>query len=233
MNNLAAGIVFDGNGLAQSINAVQMEMNIMDIFAQNIVGFDKVGYQRKEAVVSSFAEYLGSGALSHSTDTQVGRIAITENPLDVALSDKGYFQVLNKDGSIELTRDGRFKIDKDGNLLTQNNQMVLSAGGNPIVLPFVPENVDKITIGLDGKIGVFDSEERGLVPAGVIGVVSEDGSLINTNCIHQGYVENSNVSLEREYIEIANHRRFLTANSTMFKLQNAKLSNAIQTLGRV
>lgn len=233
MNKLAAGIVFDGNGLAQSINAVQMEMNIMDIFAQNIVGFDKVGYQRKEAVVSSFAEYLGSGALSHSTDTQVGRIAITENPLDVALSDKGYFQVLNKDGSIELTRDGRFKIDKDGNLLTQNNQMVLSAGGNPIVLPFVPENVDKITIGLDGKIGVFDSEERGLVPAGVIGVVSEDGSLINTNCIHQGYVENSNVSLEREYIEIANHRRFLTANSTMFKLQNAKLSNAIQTLGRV
>lgn len=233
MNNLAAGIVFDGNGLAQSINAVQMEMNIMDIFAQNIVGFDKVGYQRKEAVVSSFAEYLGSGALSHSTDTQVGRIAITENPLDVALSDKGYFQVLNKDGSIELTRDGRFKIDKDGNLLTQNNQMVLSAGGNPIVLPFVPENIDKITIGLDGKIGVFDSEERGLVPAGVIGVVSEDGSLINTNCIHQGYVENSNVSLEREYIEIANHRRFLTANSTMFKLQNAKLSNAIQTLGRV
>ena len=163
----------------------------------------------------------------------MGRIAVTENPLDVALSDKGYFQVLNKDGSIELTRDGRFKIDKDGNLLTQTNQMVLSAGGNPIVLPFVPENIDKITIGLDGKIGVFDSEERGLVPAGVIGVVSEDGSLVNTNCIHQGYVENSNVSLEREYIEIANHRRFLTANSTMFKLQNAKLSNAIQTLGRV
>ena len=233
MNKLAAGIVFDGNGLAQSINAVQLEMNIMDIFAQNIVGFDKVGYQRKEAVVSSFAEYMGAAALSHSTDTQVGRIAITENPLDIALSDKGYFQVLNKDGSIELTRDGRFKLNKDGNLLTQTDQAVLSSGGNPIKLPFVPESLDKITIGLDGKIGIFDSEKRGLVPGGVIGLVSEDGSLISSNCMRQGYVENSNVSIEREYIEVANHRRFLTANSTMFKIQNSKLSNAIQTLGRV
>ena len=232
MNPLAAGINFDGNGLAQSINAVQLEMNIMDIFAQNIVGFDKVGYQRKEAVVSSFAEYLGTGALSYSTDTQVGRIAVTENPLDLALSDKGYFQVLNDDGSIELTRDGRFKLDKDGNLLTQKNQQVLSAGGAPIVLPFVPDNIDKITIGLDGKIGVFDSESRGLVPAGIIGVVSEDGSIVASNCIRQGYVENSNVSLEREYIEIANHRRFMAANSRMFRIQNAKLANAIQTLGR-
>ena len=233
MDKLAAGINFDGHGLAQSINAVQMQMNIMDIFAQNVVGFDKVGYQRKEAVVSSFAEYMGTNALSYATDTQVGRIAITENPLDLALSEKGYFQVLNSNGSIELTRDGRFKIDKDGNLLTQNDQQVLSTGGNPIVLPFLPESLDKISIGLDGKIGVFDESERGFVNAGAIGVVSEDGSLLNANFIHQGYVENSNVSLEREYIEIANHRRFLTANSTMFRIQNSKLSNVIQTLGEV
>ncbi len=230
---LAAGINFDASGIAQSINAMQMDMDIMGIFGENVVGFDKVGYQRKEAVISSFAEFIGPNALSHSVDEQVGRLALTQKPLDIALSDKGYFQVLSQDGSIELTRDGRFQIDKNGNLLTQANQKVLSAGGFPIVLPYIPESLDKIKIGLDGKIGVFDDEKRGLIPAGTIGVVSTDGSLIDSNCVRQGYVESSNVALEKEYIEMANYRRSFEANRQMFKMQNSKLSSAISRLGQV
>ncbi len=230
---LAAGINFDASGIAQSINAMQMDMDIMGIFGENVVGFDKVGYQRKEAVISSFAEFIGPNALSHSVDEQVGRLAMTQKPLDIALSDKGYFQVLNQDGSIELTRDGRFQIDKDGNLLTQANQKVLSSGGAPIVLPYIPESLDKIKIGLDGKIGVFDEEKRGLIPVGTIGIVSTDGSLINSNCVRQGYVESSNVALEKEYIEMANYRRSFEANRQMFRMQNSKLSSAISRLGQV
>ena len=230
---LAAGINFDAHGLVQSINAMQMEMDIMGIFGENVVGFDKVGYQRKEAVISSFAEFIGPNALSHSVDNQVGRLVMTQKPLDIALSEKGYFQVLNKDGSIELTRDGRFKINKDGELLTQTNQKVLSMGGSPIVLPVVPESIDMINIGLDGKIGVFDKEKRGLIPAGVIGVVSPNGSVISSNCVRQGYVESSNVSLEKEYLEMANYKRSFEANRQMFRLQNSKLSSAISRLGQV
>ena len=230
---LAAGINFDGSGIAQSINAMQMDMDIMGIFGENVVGFDKVGYQRKEAVISSFAEYIGPNALSHSVDEQVGRLAMTQKPLDIALSDKGYFQVQNKDGSIELTRDGRFAINKDGELLTQQGQKVLSSGGSPIVLPFIPESLDKIKVGLDGKIGVFDEEKRGLVSAGTLGIVSTDGSLISSNCVRQGYVESSNVQLEKEYAEVANYKRSFEANRQMFKIQNNNLSSAISRLGQV
>ena len=233
MKPLAGAINYEGGGIAQSINAMQLEMGITSIFSENILGFDKVGYQKKEAVISSFAEYMGINALSYATDDQVGRIAMTERPLDVALSEKGYFQVLNSDGSIELTRDGRFQLSKDGELLTQNNQKVLSTGGAPIILPVIPETLDKITIGLDGKIGVFDNETRGLIPAGTIGVVSADGTIVTSNCVRQGFIENSNVSLEKEYIEMANYKRNFELNAKMFRLQNSKLSNAIQTLGRV
>jgi len=230
---LTAGINFDGHGLAQSLNAMQMSMDIMGIYSENVVGFDKVGYQRKVPVVSSFAEYIGTNALSHNIDNQVGRLVLTENPLDVALSDKGYFQVLNQDGSIELTRDGRFKITKNGDLLTQTNQKVLSLAGAPIVLPFVPDDIGKISIGTDGKIAVFDNQKRGFITAGTIGIVSEDGSFVPSNCVRQGYVESSNVALHNEFIEMATYRRTFQANRQMFKLQNSKLSNAIQTLGRV
>lgn len=230
---LAAGIRMDANGLAQSVNAMQLEMDIMGIFGENVVGFDKIGYQRKDAVISSFAEFMGTHALSHSIDDMVGRLVMTERPLDLALSEKGYFQVLNKDGSIELTRDGRFKINKSGELLTQTDQKVLSAGGNPIVLPYVPETLDKIKIGLDGKIGVFDDKERGQIAAGTIGVFSADGSMVQSNCVRQGFVESSNVSLEKEYIEMSNYKRSFEANRQMFRLQNAKLSNAISKLSTI
>ena len=230
---LAAGIRMDGNGLAQSINAMQMEMDIMGIFGENIVGFDKVGYQRKEAVISSFAEYIGTNALSYSTDTQVGRLVRTGKPLDIALSEKGYFQVVNPDGSIELTRDGRFQLSKDGELLTNSGQKVLSAGGEPIVFPVIPEDVNLVNIGLDGKIGVFDSKKRGLIPAEKLGIVSSDGALVGDNCVRQGYIESSNVALEKEFIEMSNYNRSFEANRQMFKIQNSQLSEAIQTLGRV
>ena len=110
---LVGGINYDGNGIAHSINAMQTSMRIMGIFGENVVGFDKIGYQRKEIVISSFAEFLGADAVSHSVDTQVGRLVATERPLDIALSEKGYFQVLNNDGSSELTRDGRFNLNKN------------------------------------------------------------------------------------------------------------------------
>ncbi len=106
-------------------------------------------------------------------------------------------------------------------------------GGNPIVLPYVPETLDKIKIGLDGKISVFDDEKRGLVNAGTIGVFSADGSIGEQNCVRQGFVESSNVSLEKEYIEIANYKRSFEANRQMFRLQNSKLSSAISKLGQV
>ena len=230
---LAAGINFDASGIAQSINAMQMSMDIMGIFGENVVGFDKVGYQRKEAVISSFAEYIGPNALSHNIDEQVGRLSMTQKPLDIALSDKGYFQVLNKDGSIELTRDGRFKMSKDGEILTQADQKVLSSGGLPIVLPIIPDSVDKIKIGLDGKVGVFDESKRGLIPAGTLGIISSDGTLVSTNCVRQGYVESSNVQLDKEYMEVANYKRSFEANRQMFRIQNSNLSSAISKLGQV
>jgi len=233
MKPIAGAINYEGGGLAQSINAMHLEMDIMGIFSENVLGFDKAGYQKKEAVISSFAEYMGANALSYAVDDQVGRLAMTERPLDVALSEKGYFQVLNSDGSIELTRDGRFQLNKDGELLTQTNQKVLSSGGSAIKLPVIPETLDKITIGLDGKIGVFDSKTRGLIPAGTIGVVSDDGTLVSSNCVRQGYIENSNVSLEKEYIEMSNYKRNFELNARMFRLQNSKMANAISTLGRV
>ena len=112
------GVKYIENGLTASLRAMHVQSELIGMTNENVSGFDKVGYQRRDPVVSSFTEFLGVHGLSSTVDDQVGRIAISPNPLDLALATKGYFQTQSKDG-IKLTRDGRFKVDKDGNFLLE------------------------------------------------------------------------------------------------------------------
>ena len=117
------GIRFCELGVRSSIRAMQVSNKILGITNDNVNGFDKVGYQRKDTVVSSFAEILGVDGVSANIDDKVGRIMVSEKPLDIAIANKGYFQIQTPTG-IQLTRDGRFHLDKQGNLLTLHDDKV-------------------------------------------------------------------------------------------------------------
>lgn len=218
-------------GLHDSIGAMHMQMELMGIGNANVQGFDKVGYQRKDPVVSSFADVIGIHALSAAVDDKVGRIAETLNPLDLAMANKGYFQLLNKDGSIELTRDGRFQLNEKGELLGQEGQKVLTQGGTPIVLPFMPEESKDVKVDRNGKLFVFNKETRKLDYVDTIGVVSSDGKVVLEPDIKQGCLEFSNVNLAQEFLEMLPYRKNFDANRQLFMLQNQALTSAIQQLG--
>ena len=223
------GIFYNENGLTTSIRAMHLDSELIGISNENIGGFDKVGYQRKEAVVSSFAEFLGVHALSTTKDDKVGRIAVSDNPLDIALANKGYFQTESENG-IKLTRDGRFKIGKDGSLLTLENAHVLSSAGTPIQLPFVPQDLKQIKIDKSGKISLFNPDTNKLMNVGQIGVVDTNGILVMDPNVKQGYNEFSNVSLQQEFITMMPIMKNFDANRQMFMLQNANLGKAISQL---
>ena len=228
---LQGGVSLSKTGLGMSISAMHLGMEIIGIGSENVTGSDKVGYQRKEPVVSSFAQYLGIHALSTAVDDQVGRIIVSQSPLDCALSEKGYFQLLHKDGTIELTRDGRFHLDKDGNLLSVKGHNVLSAGGQPIVFPVVPDELKDVKISKEGNISIFNAQTRKMVDAGKIAVVSSEGAIVTEPCVEQQCLEYSNVSLQQEFMELVPVKRNFDANRQLFMLQNSKLSRAIQELG--
>lgn len=223
------GIFYNENGLTTSIRAMHLDSELIGISNENIGGFDKVGYQRKEAVVSSFAEFLGVHALSTTKDDKVGRIAVSDNPLDIALANKGYFQTESKNG-IKLTRDGRFKIGKDGSLLTLEDAHVLSSAGTPIQLPFVPQDLKQVKIDKSGKISLFNPDTNKLMNVGQIGVVDTNGILVMDPNVKQGYNEFSNVSLQQEFITMMPIMKNFDANRQMFMLQNANLGKAISQL---
>lgn len=223
------GRITDDNGLTTSIRAMHLQSEIVGISNDNIMGFDKIGYQRKEAVVSSFAEYLGVHGLSTVNDDTVGRIASSSNPLDFAISNKGYFQVQGNEG-IKLTRDGRFKVDKNGFLLTNSDEKVLANNGCAIQLPFCPKDLKEIKVDANGKIAIFDPTTFALKEVATMSVVTDEGVAVLDPNVRQGYNEYSNVSLASEFLRVVPSIRNFDANRRMFIIQSSSLTKIIERL---
>jgi flagellar basal-body rod protein FlgG len=76
-----------------------------------------------------------------------GQLENTGNPTDVALQGDGFFQVSLPDGTLAYTRDGTFRLDQNGRLVTEDGYPVLP-GIN------VPQNARNLTIGPDGTVSV-------------------------------------------------------------------------------
>jgi flagellar basal-body rod protein FlgG len=78
-----------------------------------------------------------------------GALQSTENAYDMAIQGEGFFRIQMYDGSYAYTRDGAFKVDSDGRLVTSNGYWVLP----DIIMPegFLPET---ITVSQDGRVSV-------------------------------------------------------------------------------
>lgn len=224
------GVRFCEPGMRASIRAMHVQSEILGMINENVEGFDKVGFQRKEPIVSTMTEYIGIHGLSSTVDDQVGRIMVSKNPLDIALANKGYFQVQSPNG-VKLTRDGRFKLDKYGNLLTLEDFPVLSDAGLPIKLPVVPDNIDKVTVNSKGLVRVYDKNTNKLVDAGVLGVVDANGMAVLKPEVKQGYNEYSNVTLQNEFLAVKPVIRNFEANRQIFLIESSNLQKVISQLG--
>jgi len=92
---------------------------------------------------------LGSGVRVVATEklhTQ-GSIQQTDNSLDVAISGRGFLQILMPDGEINYTRDGSFKLSSTGEMVTSNGMPL-----EPSIT--IPDDALSISIGQDGTVTV-------------------------------------------------------------------------------
>jgi flagellar basal-body rod protein FlgG len=78
-----------------------------------------------------------------------GSLQDTGVPTDMAIAGDGFFRVQLQDGSYAYTRNGAFKVDETGRMVTSEGYWVLP----DIVMPenFLPES---ITVSKDGRVGV-------------------------------------------------------------------------------
>src|SRR3954447_15898606 len=88
---------------------------------------------------------LGTRAASNEIIFTQGNFSQTENPYDVVIQGRGFFQIRRPSGEIAYTRSGAFHIDKEGSLVTQDGDLL-----EPQIT--IPKEAQTVTIAPDGTV---------------------------------------------------------------------------------
>jgi flagellar basal-body rod protein FlgG len=176
---------------------------------------------------------LGTRTSSNEVVFSQGAFSQTDNPLDLVIQGKGFFQVRRPSGELAYTRAGTFHLDRDGNMVTSE--------GNPLEPAItLPPDAQVISIGSDGTVSYTQPNQTAAQQAGQIqlanfpnpaGLNSLGGNLFSPTdasgdptvgvpggqegmgTVMQGYVEQSNVSVVEEFINLIVAQRGYEANS--------------------
>jgi len=256
-------------GLYTSALGMTSQMQRMDVVSNNIANVNTVGFKRDGVAAQPFTERMAqrlddpaiSGVLrllgrSHPmgvmnpgvfidevfTNFASGGLRATNGPLDVALTDEGFFvfTATNSDGSEteKFSRDGAFTLASDGTLMTMTGSRVQGQGGGNIQIP-----VGIITIDDNGRIFSnneyvdtirlvnFSNPESLRKTRGAYWVVTEESEMIDYNGrVEQGFLENSNVSAVNEMVELIALHRAYEANSRMVQIHDETLGRAVNEI---
>ena len=217
----------------------------MDVIANNIANVSTPGFKGEQMM---FVEYLndavGKDDVSFVQDIAVvrdfreGNFSRTANPLDVAISGKGWLEVDTPNG-MRYTRNGHLQIDAKNTLTTASGHPVLGENGRPINMP---PNGGNIVIAPDGTISVdnqrvdrlklvnFDNEQL---------LRKDSESLYSTDAptlpapqakVAQGMIEESNVKPIVEITNMIGAMREFQSAQQMIEEEHKRQLTAIDTL---
>ena len=208
------------NGIEIMANAAIRQISRLNCVTHNIANVNTPGFKaecfrflNRNAAGGTDAGRPAQGSAT-TVDYSRGIMQKTGNVLDLAIDGKGFFTVQTKAGAA-YTKDGRFTLNKDGELVTQAGDYVLGRGGKIVI------KGSDIRISQDGVISVDGDEidalkimgfrePSALVKRGV-GFRNPDnlaGAEEEKNAhVQSGYLELSNVQVIREMVEMINIQR--------------------------
>ena len=248
--------------IAQQINIDVISNNIANV---NTTGFKKSraefqdllsqtikapGAQVSQGTYQPTGIQIGLGVRNSAIQriNTAGIFQSTDNPTSLAISGEGFFQIQMDDGTIAYTRDGNFKIDANGQLVTTDGYQLI-----PQIT--IPQDATEITVTAGGKVtvrqpGTAELTEVGTIelvrfpnPSGLLaagknlfletgasgtpvqGTANQEGY----GSIEQGFLEGSNVQVVEELINLISAQRAFEANSNVIRASD----EALKTVNRI
>jgi flagellar basal-body rod protein FlgG len=252
-----------------SKTGMEAQQTQLDTISNNLANVSTNGYKRSHAVFedlmyqnlrqagSNNSEQatlptglqvgLGTRAVATSRMFSQGNLQQTGNSLDLAVRGHGFFQVQLADGTTGYTRDGSFQVSPQGQLVTNNGEVV--APGITI-----PAGAQGITVGADGTVSVSIAGQTapqsvgqlqlanfvnpaGLEPRGqniftetaASGAASTGAPGQNgMGGMTQGFVETSNVNVVEELVAMIQTQRAYELNSKAIQTSDQMLQKLSQ-----
>ena len=146
---------------AQDTNLTTISNNLANVsttgFKRDRAEFQDLLYQikRQPGAQSTQDSELPSG-LQVGTGVRIvgtqknftaGSLQTTEQPLDMAIDGRGFFQILQPDGTTSYTRDGTFHLDSNGQIVNASGFAL-----EPAIV--IPNDAQTFTVGNDGTVSV-------------------------------------------------------------------------------
>jgi flagellar basal-body rod protein FlgG len=210
------------------------------------------GVETAEGVLIPEGIQIGHGVRTSAISRSFvqGNLIQTVQPLDMAIQGEGFFKVTLPGGEIAYTRDGSFKRDVNGNIVTVDGYML-----DPAIT--IPEDTVEITVTTDGVVSALQAGTptptnvgtlelaRFANPAGLDSRLGRNlyletpasGTPVEAQpesegcgSVLQRYIENSNVNVVEEMINLIIAQRAFEANSNVIRTSDEmlQLANAIR-----
>jgi flagellar basal-body rod protein FlgG len=238
-------------GLYSAAAGMAAQQDRMDSLANDVANVNTPGYKRLRVgfrdliyqesgrgAQTGVRTGTGAAAMSLGRGQAQGALQQTGNPLDLAIQGPGFFQVRRPDGQLALTRDGNFRLDGNGRLVTQQGDLV-----QPAITAPRGTTPDQLKIASDGTVTVGTGRPLGRVQ--VVDVASSDGlqplgdnlftptqasgaarPAARGTSLAQGTLEMSNVAMADAMVDMMDAQRSFELASKAISMQDQILGVA-------
>ncbi len=188
------------------------------------------------------------------TKFSTGGFKVTDNPLDIALSGPGFYEIATPNG-VRYTKAGSFKLSSEGKIVTSEGYPVLSKGAEGEVSDpagreiNVSEHEGALHVNDRGDIYVGDEKiaQLSIVEFADLNQIRKVGSsnfenknlaknpgleAVNTQA-KQGMVETSNVNPVQEISNLIRANRMFEQDLKAMKTVNEMLSKEVNEIGKM
>jgi len=249
-------------GIYQSAAGLQVNQYRQEVLSNNLANVATTGFKHDLAVVRERSvasrEDLADPALTDPTFDQLtggslvaptytsfeqGTVEHTGNKLDVAIFGEGFFSVLDGD-AVRYTRDGRFMVNADGELVTAaGGYNVLDESGQPLTVG--ADNSDRVQITASGevragnevlgKLDVVDFENERLlrkVGGNLLVAMNAEPTKAKATLMPQS-IEASTVDPTTTMVAMIEASRAYQLNATLIGLADSTLGRAVNDIARI
>ncbi len=253
-------------GMYSSISAMINLQASQSVITNNMANINTTGFKGETLVSKSFDELVLSnrdkyvngqgkkqdlGSLNPgvridevTTNYTQGTIVSTDNDTDFAINGKGFFTIEDRAGNRRYTRDGVFKVNSMGYLVTTSGDSVL--GVNQVTNALEPIYVGNQKISMDNRnnilldsrvayrFNIVDFQDYNTLNK--VGQNQFEGNnevVVNNYNIQNKVKETSNVDLIDVTSALMSNMRAFEANQKVVQIMDATLSKIANEVGSI
>ena len=234
------------NGLYSAASGMLAQQTRMDMLANDLANLNTTGYKQSRI---GFRDLIynteqgvrvgaGSAVVDAGRNEAEGALQQTGDPLALAISGPGFFQVRRSDGSLALTRSGDFTTDANRDVVTSSGDHLvpplhIPAGADLSKLGVAPDgtvSVGQTTIGKITLVNVTNTAGLQALGDNQFAPTANSGQpqAVAGSALEQGYLETSNVDLSQTMVALIDAQRSYEMDSRAIQNQDQMMQVANQ-----